>query len=948
MTAAENEQAPAIGAWVIRKSGPEREAHPGEVRRVIRTGEKTSITVRWLRSRQDEVLPLGSVECGLRAGFDVWHVPQSRFQTSLGLGRVMALRTIGGRQQILTDFSAKGLRAWIPWETLRFAKGPAFRFRHGDKGGERAAERFRLRNLAYALTLWNENTGSLSRFDIDPLPHQIHLVHHILSSGNLNWLIADDVGLGKTIEAGLLIAALRQRRAAKRILLVLPAGLTRQWQDDLKLKFGLRDFLIYGTDFQIFDNAHWKLYDHVIASMDKLKGENHLERILAAEPWDLIIFDEAHRLTRRQWGRKYVRSDRYRLAEALRERSPNLVLLTATPHQGRVEQFTALLELLRPETKEELANLEVDSRVLSRMVFRNRKSDVTDMEGNFVFHGQTSKMIQIENSSELRELERQLHHYFTAGYIAATRKGGKRGWAIGFVMTVYRKLAASSIITLRKALVRRIARLESLKTSDVAEEAELDERYAGEWEEAQPSPREEFFAGEIERLKTLVDECSAAAQHDDKMYAFLEKVIAPILQNDPTERVLIFSEYRGTQDYIVEELSKRYGAGNVGIVNGSMDVNERLRSIAIFEENGQFLVSTEAGGEGINLHRRCHVLVNFDLPWNPMRLAQRIGRLYRYGQTKHVLAFNLQGLRSADEMIVAKMYERLEQVAKDMASVDDSTSEALVADIVGDLASLIDVENILEESQSTGVQRTQERIDEALQRARESSDIQRKLFEHAASYDARALSGAFQVGPSHLQAFVFGMVKFLDGDVRETRKYPGRAWRLILPAQLATSIPGLGREPIVTFERALTYESDAINVLDMDHPLVHRLTELAVDYHFEGLSAVITLPEHDHVVTGMLRWQDGQGRRLRQEYVVATRHITGSKALNDPAFLGWLLEPADTCDLTLQSPVRNIEVEQDLDETLDYALASGSRQELHPENKEWLSAAWCDGNKLPD
>src|SRR3546814_12261540 len=113
-------------------------------------------------------------------------------------------------------------------------------------------------------------------------------------------LIADDVGLGKTIEAGLLIAALRQRNAAKRVLLVVPAGLTRQWQEDLKLKFGLDDFLIYGADFQVSDNAHWKLYDRVIASMDRIKGEEHLPRLLTAEPWDLVIFDEAHRLSRRQ------------------------------------------------------------------------------------------------------------------------------------------------------------------------------------------------------------------------------------------------------------------------------------------------------------------------------------------------------------------------------------------------------------------------------------------------------------------------------------------------------------------------------------------------------------------------------------------------------------------------------------------------------------------------
>src|SRR5690606_23891257 len=225
-------------------------------------------------------------------------------------------------------------------------------FRTGDQGGPEAAERFRLRNLAHALALWNENTGALSHFDIDPLPHQIHLVHHILSSGNLNWLIADDVGLGKTIEAGLLIAALRQRGVARRVLLVVPAGLTRQWQEDLKYKFGLDDFRIYGAEFTISDPTHWKLYDRVITSLDKAKGDAHMANLMAAEPWDLVIFDEAHRLSRRQYGKKLEKSDRFRLAEALRARTRNVVMLTATPHQGNQSQFQALLELLRPELNE--------------------------------------------------------------------------------------------------------------------------------------------------------------------------------------------------------------------------------------------------------------------------------------------------------------------------------------------------------------------------------------------------------------------------------------------------------------------------------------------------------------------------------------------------------------------------------------------------------------------
>jgi SNF2 family DNA or RNA helicase len=187
--------------------------------------------------------------------------------------------------------------------------------------------------------MWNENTGSLSHIEIDPLPHQIHLVHHILASGNLNWLIADDVGLGKTIETGMLLAALKQRDYLKRVLLVTPAGLTKQWQDELNHKFRMGEFLIYGEDFHINEPRHWKMYDYVIASMDRLKEERHLDALQQAGGWDPIVVDEAYRLSRRQYGVRLDASQRFQLAAHLRRQTDAMVLLTATPHQGDAGQI---------------------------------------------------------------------------------------------------------------------------------------------------------------------------------------------------------------------------------------------------------------------------------------------------------------------------------------------------------------------------------------------------------------------------------------------------------------------------------------------------------------------------------------------------------------------------------------------------------------------------------
>ncbi|RDI98941.1 ATP-dependent helicase [Dyella solisilvae] len=938
-----NNLLPALGAWVVLRDTMDAERNPGVVHKIMISNHGASATVQWLRTKQVDVVSLDRLACGFARGHDVLHDPSPGYGPPLGTGVVRAIRDIGGQRQLLVEFASRGERLWMPWQRFRFIKGPAFRFKRGDVGGPDAAERFRLRTLAHALVFWNENTGALSRFDIDPLPHQIHLVHHILASGNLNWLVADDVGLGKTIEAGLIVAALRQRSLASRILIVVPAGLTRQWQEDLKLKFGLDDFLIYGTDFSVGDTAHWKLYDRVIASMDQLKAVAHLGSIMEAEPWDLVIFDEAHRLTRKQKGQSYEKSDRFRLAEHLRHRTRNILMLTATPHQGRQDQFVALLHLLRPELASDMEGIDFDQSLLSRMVFRNRKADVTDAEGNFIFKGQTSRMIQVDANPELTELEDQLAAYLEEGYRAARASGSSTGRAIGFVMTVYRKLAASSIYTLMQALIRRLARLEASSSAKVIEQLEIqDDRFQGEFEEAQETPSAAFFDGEADRLRLLIRGCEVALLDDVKMSAFLSCILAPILSANPNEKLLIFTEYRGTQDYIRHKLEENFGPHKVSVINGGMDVEERIESIRHFEGNGQFLVSTEAGGEGINLQRRCHMLVNFDLPWNPMRLAQRIGRLYRYGQQNHVSAFNLESLASADEGVVAKMYERLEQVARDLATVEEMTRETLISDIVGELAGLLDVEEILEEARGATVKRTSERIDEAIERARQASEVQRDLFHHAVSYQADELKDTLQMGIEHLHAFVGGMIYALGGEVKPSQRFPGMAWRLVLPASVRENLPGLDAETLVAFDRTFAPEGVRFERLDMDHRLVKYLLARSLDYDFEGLTAPIALGEHAGALgLSILHWQDERGRRMRSE-LTALHQVGGADIQLNPRELSeFLLEPQENAPSGAVQSVSGDFV-QAAETRIDRLLAERSTGALLPEGYGWISLARCE------
>lgn len=926
---------PVRGALVnVQHTG---ELRPALVERCTMGPRGTVVTVNFVGSREQGVVPLNAVTPRLQKGMEAEHVPMRSFEASLGQGEVLAERSIADFKQYLVSLHGTGVKRWLPWQSLRFVHGVRGRFRSGDTGGENAAERWRLRCLAYALELWNENTGSLSHFDIDPLPHQIHLVHHILSSENLNWLIADDVGLGKTIEAGLLIAALRQRNQARRILMVVPAGLTRQWQDDLRQKFKMNDFVIYGRDFHIHDPLDWKRYDHVIISLDRAKQDRHLECLLTADDWDLVFFDEAHRLTRRQYGMDTRASDRYRLAEILRSRVRNMVLLTATPHQGDSSQFQALLELLRPELRSHIRKVGVDAGILSRMVFRNRKSAVTDMAGNLIFHGQISRRIPVRSSPNLLELQENLSSYLRRGYAAAEHLGGRQSKAIGFVMTVYRKLAASSVQALLLALTRRLARLTSRQVASA--QFDEDDWNSSEYLESTVGigQGEEFFAGEVEDLKVLIEQCRDVRQQDDKLDAFMEQVIAPISKGNPDERVLIFTEYRGTQDYLVEALSARFGSEKVHVIHGGLNLDERLLSISGFQGSGRFLVSTEAGGEGLNLHQNCHVMVNFDLPWNPMRLAQRIGRLYRYGQKKRVVAFNLQGVDSEDDRVISRMYERLEQVACDMAGVDASSSEDLVADIMGELAGLMDVESILEDAGKMRGSRTEEEIEQALDHARNTASLHENLFKHAASFDAESMKGELQMGKEHLQAFVLGMLHLLGATVSNSRKAPGRVWRVEgLDKATLPRLPLSGR---FTFERDLPIELGAAAVLDMDTPLVKELLRVAKSYDFQGLTARLVIRGHSEAAAAMLCWQDGFGQRSRQELLLLTRNLEGNCVPNSADVSAWLLNVADEGHYQVDKDAGRAFLEAAAI-SVEARLGERSNSRLQPESIQWLAAGW--------
>ncbi len=927
---------PVIGSYVRRRDNGEY----GVVRRIDSDDGVARLFVLWNKNQKEEWVSFETVTSGYSPSMDVIEKSSSKIRASLGEGVVLNTRVIGGREQVLVEFYDTGNRHWLPYQNLVRINGTVQRFLKGAVGGQSSAEKFRLRTLAYAIEEWNANTGAFSHLDIDPLPHQIHLVHHILSSGNLNWLIADDVGLGKTIEVGMLIAALQQRGKFDRILLVTPAGLVKQWKDELHNKFGFSDFRIYGDDFNVREAREWKLYDRVIGSIDRLKQDGHKERLLQSTSWDLVIFDEAHRLSRRQYGMKFDYSDRFKLAAQLRNRTGAFLLLTGTPHQGMQDKFQALLELLRPNLRNEIRMLDSNRHILKQMVVRNNKSEVTDDEGNLIFKGRVTSAVNVPISEEQIEFDKSLQKYIREGYAARDRKKGKAGRAIGFVMTTYRKLAASSIAAIEEALKRRLKKLETGIISDQvsAEDIEnIDERFFGEWEENRTTPDLEFFEGELRSLRDLIVKAHILRAVDEKIISFVDVLVSKVIESNSSEKVVIFTEYIATQNYIVDALVARFGSGSTVTIHGGLDYIARTEAIARFEDKAQFLVSTEAGGEGINLHRKCHIMANFDLPWNPMRLVQRVGRLYRYGQKEKVLVFNVYSSQTLDSTLMNLLYQRIEKVVNDMATLGGEFKPGLEAEILGELSDLIDVEDILEKASEVGILRTQEQVEAAILSAREAMEKQRELFEYVRSFNQGEMKEEIRIGPEHVWSFILGMCNQFGIQIVNT-SHKGAVLDLRLPEDISKEIIGRRTRIQITLDRDIAAIRKEIDVMDFDSPLLKYFLRKAKEHRFDGRVATVGGMDGKALLTVMLRWQNDQGMRIRQEFSALLIDDQGNLNLNPSSFGEWLLKKTQDGKNRIAAWDRET-LYYGSEKYIQQRLASISNSDLHPESMQWITGA---------
>ena len=890
----------------------------------------------------------------LRNGFRPGHVvqdrPRSNTRTTLGTGTVVEHRELAGREMVLVQLHRTGESRWLPFEQLVRVRDAGWKYAHAATD---TPESFRLKVLAYALDSWNQVTGSLDRLDVDPLPHQIDLVHRIMTSDHSNWLIADDVGLGKTIEVGLLLAAMKRRRLARRVLVVCPAGVVRQWQDEMRFKFG-EDFRIYGLDFNIGQPAHWVSFDKVIVSIDRAKADSHSTIFGDSGFWDVIVFDEAHHLSKIEGA---AVTQRYRLAERLQVLTDSLVFLSGTPHQGKTDQFVNVLLLLRPDLKSRLAAMFRDPSVVGEVVLRNRKSLVTDASGKFLFRGQDTNLVEVPLSEAAGDFDVQLRRYIRHGY-AASDAGGVTGRAVGFVMTTYRKLASSSIAAIERALERRRARLTGeLRNAsrpmsrDRFEELQEVFQEGDDGEDDLASLSDDvsvlgagsnpFFANEMQMLDDLCAAAKVVWADDWKLAEFLTSIVDPVHGNGL--KLLVFTEYRATQDYIVDALEQRYPGSGVCSINGGMSLDKKRQQIDAFNDDAQFMVSTEAGGEGINLHYSCYMLVNYDLPWNPRRLVQRAGRLYRYGQTERVVVFNLVAQDGFDNKALGMLLDRVSTIAHDMSDVSSEFHEGLETEIVGALLERVDIAQILVNSREMEIdQRSEAEINEAIERAKQSQSLQDQLFAHIEGYDPNTTAALHTFGPEEVLSFLEGVLPRRGVRIRE-RLHNGRVLELELPEEMRGRYSEFGGRTVVraTVDRRLATRDERNVSMDFASVFFSDLIEFAKSPEFGGEHASLVAPQAGVLGIYKVRWQNDQGLP-RWEMLVPVFLPTGSQAaLPNPDFFGSLLHAADDpASAPDPEPVasRRGTVKQ-LDECAATVLAERCTPLRHPNDLVLLAAA---------
>lgn len=801
------------------------------------------------------------------------------------------------------------------------------------------AGRFRIGIEALRLALAYEYDPyfSLSIARVDPLPHQLEAVYdYFMALPRIRFLLADDPGAGKTIMAGLLLKELKIRGLVQRTLIVTPANLSFQWQREMKDKFH-EDFKVIRGDVlrANYGSNPWQETSQAITSVSWVSRIDDAKASLLRSRWDLIVVDEAHKMSAYSEEHKTLA---YQLGEALSEMTDHYLLMTATPHKGDPENFCLFLSLLDRDVYGDVRSLEEAMERNSAPFYLRRVKEALvtfpDPETGQVTKIFTNRDVQTADfqiDSDELEFYHALTRYVEDQSIKASMDDSARGRALSFTMAMLQRRFASSIYAARRSLERmrdkrqkilddpeayrhdQITRRLPEDFEDLSEEEQLE--IMADLEEAVASVDPAALREEILQLGALVQQALVLERREveAKLTRLKQVLTKQGVFRDPNMKLLLFTEHKDTLDYLVGKLTE-WGL-HVTQIHGGMKIGDRdtpgtrIYAEREFREACQVLVATEAAGEGINL-QFCWFMVNYDIPWNPVRLEQRMGRIHRYGQEHDCLIYNFVATNTREGGVLFKLLERLSQIREDLGTDQ-------VFDVVGEVFPANRLEQMFREMYTRHMQpsdiedRIVHDIDADRFRAITESTLEglaKRELNLSAIIGKAAEARERRLVPEVVEDF-FVMAAPLAGIApRPARTRPhvyrvGRVPRALWPTgdRLEPRFGKLGREyGEVVFDKTLLVAHPTAEWVTPGHPLFEAVRENVWERVQDDLQRGAVFydlhsqqPYHLDVFTASIR--DGRGRELHRRLFVVQADLDGGLTIRQPTiFLDLAVAPTGT------------------------------------------------------
>lgn len=714
---------------------------------------------------------------------------------------------------------------------------------------------------------------------IEPLPHQITAVYgDMLPRQPLRFLLADDPGAGKTIMAGLLIKELIVRGDVQRCLICAPGGLAAQWQDELWFKFQMH-FQIMSKEIveSAVSGNPFVEKDQLIIRLDQIARNEDLQEKLRKTEWDLIIVDEAHKMSAHFWGQDLKETQRYKLGKTLRDISRHFLLMTATPHNGKEEDFQLFMALLDADRFEGRFREGVHKVDTSDLMRRMAKEELMYFDGRPLFPERRAYTVDYPLSPMEADLYRDVTEYVRNEFNRAEKLGDdKRKGTVGFALTILQRRLASSPEAIYRSLERRRKRLEKrlAEVERLQQQMDVVELDIPTYNEEDLLDFEDAPAEEMEALEEQISDSATAALTIAELQAEIETLkdleqmaykvrrsgtdrkweeMASIIQEDERmldssgqrRKLVIFTEHRDTLTYLHERITTLFGRDEMIVsIDGSVPrdtrraIEDRFRN----DPDVYFLLATDAAGEGINL-QRAHLMINYDLPWNPNRLEQRFGRIHRIGQTEVCHLWNLVAGQTREGYVYQRLLSKLE--------AEGEALEGKVFDVLGALFDQEPLRKLLVEAIRYGDQpEVRARLEQAVDNAVDREHVRELLEARSLAMDSMDVSqiariredmeryAAKRLQPYYIKAFFMQAFESIGGSLSE--REPGRYRISYVPArirnrarELGTTVPVWEKYDRICFDKELIRKAGAPNAdfICPGHPLLDTVIALVMEVH---------------------------------------------------------------------------------------------------------------------